>query len=452
MKKDEFFTRRGFFKSSAIGALGAVSVPSILTSCSGNAQKEEKLKDVTVPEILKTAPDGKALKAGLVGCGGRGTGAACNFIDAGSGLQITALGDVFPDKMDACRKTLKDKGQDIPDENCFIGFDAYQKVIDSGVDVVLLCTPPVFRPLHFEYAIEKNKHCFIEKPCAVDPAGAKRMLVTGKKATQKGLSVISGTIRRSQKDCIETYRRVAGGAIGEIVSAHVIRHGSSLWHIQRRPEWTDMEYMLRNWVNFCWTSGDLIAEQFVHEIDLMSWFMGDKHPVRAEATGGRQRRVTGDMYDFFSVEFAYENGIRTHCTSRQIDGCDNNHSILVYGTKGYTNCFDTIFNLDGSVAWKYPHPKPEDADQSMAVPDPFVQEHIRLVTAIRTNKAVNDSEQHVNSTLMAIMGRESAYSGKFVTWDQIVASNLKLGPDNYEFGPVSGIKEEIPVVGDGARI
>ncbi|MFV0417705.1 MAG: Gfo/Idh/MocA family protein [Dysgonomonas sp.] len=452
MKKNENFSRRKFFRNSAIGALGVISVPSILTGCSGNAQNDDKLKDVEVPEILKTAPDGKPLKAGLVGCGGRGTGAACNFLDAGSGLQITALGDVFQDKMDACRKTLKDKGQDIPDENCFIGFDAYQKVIDSGVDVVLLCTPPVFRPMHFDYAIEKKKHCFIEKPCAVDPMGAKQILITGKKATQRGLSVISGTIRRSQKDCIETYRRVAGGAIGDIVSAHVSRLGSSLWHIESRPEWTDMEYMLRNWVNFCWMSGDLVAEQFVHEIDMMSWFMGDKRPIRAEATGGRQRRVTGDMYDFFSIEYVYDNGVRTHCTSRQIDGCDNNHSVMIYGTKGYTNCFDTIFNLDGSVAWKYPYPKAEDADQSMVVPDPFVQEHIRLITAIRTNKPINDSEQHVNSTLMAIMGRESAYSGKFITWDQIMASNLKLGPETYEFGPVSGIKEEIPVVGNGARI
>jgi predicted dehydrogenase len=141
----------------------------------------------------------------------------------------------------------KEKGQHIADENCFLGFDAYQKVIDSGVDIVLLCTPPVFRPLHFEYAINKDKHCFIEKPCAVDPMGAKQMMVLGKRAGQKGLSVISGTIRRSQKDCIETYRRVAGGAIGEIVSAHVTRLGSALWFVQRRPEWSDMEYMLRNW-------------------------------------------------------------------------------------------------------------------------------------------------------------------------------------------------------------
>lgn len=456
MNKDGKLTRRSFFKRSAVGTLGAISVPSILTSCagsgSGSDSGEVQLKDVEVPEILPKAPDGQVLKAGLVGCGGRGTGAAINFIQSGDGLEIVALGDVFPDKMEACRNQLKDKGINVADENCFLGFDAYQKVIDSGVDVVLLCTPPVFRPLHFEYAIEKGKHCFIEKPCAVDPVGARKMLTAGKRAAQKNLSVISGTIRRSQKDCIETYRRVAGGAIGDIVSAHVTRFTTALWHVQRRSEWTDMEYMLRNWVNFCWTSGDLVAEQFVHEIDQMSWFMGNRKPLSAEATGGRQRRVNGDMFDFFSIEYVFENQMRAHCTSRQIDGCDNRHSILIYGTKGFTNGYDTIFNLDGTVAWKYPHPKPEDADQSMAVPDPFRQEHVRLVTAIRTKKPINDVEQHVQSTLMAIMGRESAYTGKFITWDQIMASDLKLGPDTYEFGPVPGVTETYPIAGSAPKV
>lgn len=452
MKKHEQFSRRGFFKTSAVGALGAISVPTIITSCSGGGSSTEKLKDVEVPEILSEAPDGKPLKAGLVGCGGRGTGAAINFIDAGPNLQITALGDVFQDKMDACRSALKDKGQNIADANCFLGFDAYQKVIDSGVDVVLLCTPPVFRPTHFDYAIEKGKHCFIEKPCGVDSVGARQILITGKRATQKNLSVISGTIRRSQKDCIETYRRVAGGAIGEVVSSHVSRLGGALWFVQRQPGWNDMEYMLRNWVNFNWLSGDLVVEQFVHEIDMMSWFTGDRKPVRAEATGGRQRRVTGDMYDFFSIEYVYENGHRAHCTSRQIGGCDNNHSVMVYGTKGYTNCFDTIYNLDGSIAWQYPKPKQEDVDQSMAVPDPFRQEHVRLVTAIRTNKPVNDSEIHSRSTLMAIMGRESAYTGKFITWDEIMASTMKLGPDEFKFAAYPEFKEEIPIAGVAPKV
>ena len=216
-------SRRDFLKSSAVGALGAVIAPSLITTgCSSSDEK--KYPKAVVPELLPQAPDGRPLKAGLIGCGGRGTGAAVNFRDAGNGLTVTMLADIFPDKLDACRKTLKGKGIEVTDENCFLGFDAYKKVIDSDVDVVLLCTPPAFRAQEFAYAVEKGKHVFLEKPCAVDPVGARSILKSAKIAEQKGLSVISGTIRRSQRDCIETYRRVAEGAIGDIVSAQVIRN------------------------------------------------------------------------------------------------------------------------------------------------------------------------------------------------------------------------------------
>ena len=437
--------RRGFLKESALGVLGTMAVPAIITGCTSTGG--EKLKDVVVPELLDKAPDGRPLKAGLIGCGGRGTGAVMDFLQAGDGLQLVAIGDVLEDKLLACRKTLAEQGVIIPDENCFVGFDAYKKVIDLDIDIVLHCSPPVFRPLQFDYAIEKGKHCFIEKPCGVDPVGVRQIIATSKRATANGLTVITGTIRRSQRDCVETYRRVAGGAIGEIVSAHVTRMGTALWFVKRRPEWTDMEYMLRNWVNFCWTSGDFIVEQFIHEIDQMNWFLGDIHPEHAEATGGRHRRNTGDMYDFISVEYVYQNGMRAHCTSRQMNGCDNLTRIFVYGTKGYTNCTDTIFNLDGSVAWKYPKPEQDDEDQSMAVLNPFVQEHIRLVSAIRKNQPVNDAEILAQSVLVAMMGRMSAYTGKFVSWDEVTTSTMKLGPETFAFGPVPGVTEEFPVPG-----
>jgi len=437
--------RRGFLKESALGVLGTMAVPAIITGCTSTGG--EKLKDVVVPELLNKAPDGRPLKAGLIGCGGRGTGAVSNFLDAGDGLQVTVIGDVLEDRVKTCQQSLKEKGIIIPDEKCFTGFDAYKKVIDSDIDIVLHCAPPVFRPMHFDYSIEKGKHCFIEKPCAVDPVGARQVIATAKRATAQGLSVISGTIRRSQRDCIETYRRVAGGAIGDIVSAHVVRMGSALWFVKRRPEWSDMEYMLRNWVNFCWTSGDFIVEQFIHEIDQMNWFLGDITPERAEATGGRHRRNTGDMYDFISVEYVYKNGMRAHCTSRQMNGCDNLTRVFVYGTKGYTNCSNTIYNLDGTEAWKYPYPEKDAEDQSMAVLDPFVQEHIRLVSAIRKNQPINDAETLSHSVLIAMMGRMSAYTGKFVKWDDIMASTMKLGPETYEFGPVPGVPEVIPVPG-----
>ena len=446
-------SRRSFIKTSALGAIGTITMPAILGGCSSSASKEEKLKEVVVPEILEKAPEGKALKAGLVGCGGRGTGAAGDFLKAGSGLQVTALGDIFKDRLDTCRESLKGKGQNIPDDKCFVGFDAYKQVIDSGVDVVLLCTPPAFRPLHFEYAIKAGKHCFYEKPCAVDSVGARLMLMMGRQATQKNLSVISGTIYRSSRDHIETYRRVAGGAIGDIISAHVSRMGGALWFKLREKGWDDMEYMMRNWYNFCWASGDFVTEQFIHEIDKMSWFMGDKPPVRAEATGGRQRRITGDIYDHMSIEFVYENGCRAHCTSRQIGGCDTQTVVMLYGTKGYTNCRSTIYNYDGTIAWEYPYPKSkDDPDQTWKVPDPFVQEHIRLVTAIRTGVPINDVEQQTLSTLLTIMGRESAYTGKFVTYEQIMASTQKLGPETYQFGPVPGFHEDIPLAGSAPKV
>ena len=448
MMKNSKLDRRSFLKTSTLGTLGTVSIPAILGSCSGEASRETKLKDVPVIDLLEKAPDGKQLKAGLVGCGGRGTGAAVNFLEAGNDLHITAIGDIFKDKIDQCREILKSKGQNIPDEKCFVGFDAYQKVIDSGVDVVLLCTPPVFRPLHFEYAIQKGKHCFLEKPGCVDPVGARKMLALGKQAAQKNLTAVNGLVLRYRKNIIETYRRVAGGAIGDVVSAQVSRFRGALWLVPRQKDWDDMTYMMRNWVRFNWVYGDLILDTHIHEIDLMSWFMGEKLPVRAEGTGGRQRDMTGDTYDFFSIVYLFDNGMRGHCTCRSINGCDNQNNVFIYGTKGYAECHSSkIYNLDGSIAWEYPFPKQEDEDQSMAVPDGFLQEHIHFVKAIRTDKPLNNIEHLVNSTLMAIMGRESAYTGKFITWDQIMTSNLKLGPDTCEFGNVPWFKEEVPLAG-----
>ena len=443
--------RRGFLKGSALGVLGTMGVPGIITSCSSSSSSggEEKLKDVEVTEIFDKAIDGIPLKAGLVGCGGRGTGAAVNFFKAGDGLQITAIGDVFEDKVLECRQSLKNNGIEIDDDKCFVGFDAYKKVTDSGVDVVLLCSPPVFRPEHFDYVVEKGKHCFMEKPCATDPTGVRQIMVAGRRLAQQGLSLMNGLCYRSAKDKVETYRRVAGGAIGDIVSAHVSRMGNTLWFRPREQGWSDMEYLLRNWTSFLCTSGDLVVEQFCHEIDLMKWYMGDILPVSVESIGGRQRRLTGDMYDNFSMTFVFGNGVRGHCTSRQITGCDNQVITMLYGTKGYVNVSNSkIYNYDGSINWEYPKPGPNDPDQTWAVPDMYVQEHIRLVNAIRSGKQIFEIDTVTQVTLMAIMGRESAYSGKFMTWDQIMASDQNLRLPKSEFGPLPGfIKEEIPLAG-----
>ncbi len=453
MKKDhsigtsarEELSRRKFISTTTVAALGAVTAGGIITSCKGKGKTK-------LPVLLNEAPDGKPLKAGLIGCGGRGTGAAINFLDAGPNLQIVSLGDAFQDRIDRCRAQLmKQRNVEIADENCFTGIDSYEKVIDSGVDVVLLVTPPHFRPAHVEAAVNAGKHIFMEKPCAVDPVGARRVMVAAERAKEKGICIVSGTIRRSSKDFMETQRRVVNGEIGEIVSAHIIRNGGSLWVIKRQPGWSDMEYMMRNWGNFCWLSGDHIVEQFIHEIDVMNWHIG-KNPLKAIGWGGRQRRVTGDQYDFFSIEYIYDNGMHTHCAARQITGCTNLTKQLIVGTEGFADARGTLYNLKGEEIWKYPKPAEDDPNQTWAVKDPFVQEHINLVAGIRTGNIVNDAEAQVNSTLITIMGRMSAYTGKDVTWEEVINSDLSLGPKTYEFGPVPGIPETIPVIGTESKL
>jgi myo-inositol 2-dehydrogenase/D-chiro-inositol 1-dehydrogenase len=436
--------RRKFLASASLAAVGTIGASGLLASCSSKEPKKEEEK---LPVLLSEAPDGKLIKAGLIGCGGRGTGAAVNFVDAGPNLQITALGDMFQDRLDQCREQIKkERNIEVADDKCFTGFDAYQKVIDSGIDLVLLCTPPHFRPAHVEAAVAAGKHIFMEKPCAVDPVGARSVLVSAERAKEKGLCIISGTIRRVQKDFMETRRQVMNGAIGEIVSAHIIRNGGSLWVIKRKPGWTDMEYMLRNWGNFCWLSGDHIVEQFIHEIDVMNWYLG-KSPVKAIGWGGRQRRITGDQYDFFSIEYIYDNGMHTHCAARQITGCSNLTKQFIVGTNGFADAKGTLYNLKGEEIWKYPKPEEGSTDTTWKVTDPYVQEHINLVTGIRTGNIVNDADAQVNSTLITIMGRMSAYAGKDVTWEEVMNSDLYLGPKTYAFGPVPGIPEVIPVIG-----
>jgi myo-inositol 2-dehydrogenase / D-chiro-inositol 1-dehydrogenase len=449
MKENKELSRRNFISNATIATLGTIGAAKLLSSCSGDKSSGQNIQPFSLPD---RAPDGRVLKAGLIGCGGRGTGAAVNFLDAGPNLEIVALGDVFQDRIDKCRQELKtQKNVEIPDEKCFVGFDNYEKVIDSGVDIVLLCTPPHFRPAHVEAAVRAGKHVFMEKPIAVDPVGARSVLVSVERAKQKGLSMVSGTIRRVQKDFMETWRKVQNGEIGEIVSANIIRNGGGLWVVRRQPGMSDMEYMLRNWANFCWLSGDHIVEQFIHEVDVMNWYLG-KIPVKAMGWGGRQRRVTGDQYDFFSIEYVYDNGMHTHCAARQITGCSNLTLQHIVGTEGYANAKGMLYNNKGEEVWKYPWPEKESTDPTWKVTDPYVQEHINLISGIRTDNIVNDGEAQVNSTLITIMGRMSAYTGKDITWEEVMNSDLYLGPKTYDFGPVPGITEVPPVIGAEPKV
>jgi myo-inositol 2-dehydrogenase/D-chiro-inositol 1-dehydrogenase len=428
----------GFNRRDFVGAVTAVGAGILLTRCGK-----------TYPKItfVDKAPDGPMLKAGLVGCGGRGTGAAQDFLKAGPNLQITALADVFADRVQDTRKTLQEKAnQKITDDQCFVGFDAYKKLIASGVDIVILATPPHFRPEHLDAAVDAKKHVFMEKPVAVDPVGARSVMASGEKAKSFNLSIVAGTQRRHQREYIETQSRVANGAIGKITSVRVYWNQSQLWYRERQKGWSDMEAMIRDWVNWGWLSGDHIVEQHVHNLDVAQWFLGTT-PAKAVGMGYRVRRVTGDQYDFFCIDFAVNDEVHIQSTCRQVDGCINNVSEYVVGTEGSTNCKDTIFDKEGKIVWQYQEPGKEPGKSAF---NPYEQEHVDLVTAIRTNQPINEASNVAKSTLMAIMGRISAYTGQLVTWDQMMQSNLRLGPKEYALGPVD-IKAEVPVPGSAKK-
>ncbi|MDX1314855.1 MAG: dehydrogenase, partial [Eudoraea sp.] len=291
-----------------------------------------------------------------------------------------------------------------------------------------------------------RKHVFMEKPVAVDPVGARSIMATAKKADSMGINVVTGTQRRHQRDYVATYAQVKAGAIGDIVGGNVYWNGGKLWHRDSNPDWTEMEWMIRDWVNWTWLSGDHIVEQHVHNLDVFNWFSG-MHPVKAVGFGSRQRRVTGDQFDNFSVDFVMENGMHVHSMCRQINGCKNNVSERIQGTKGSTNAVSTIYDMNGEVIWKYkPQGKNADGRPQLKV-GPYVQEHIDLVAAIRNDEHFNEAENTAISTMVAIMGRISAYTGKETTWEEMMNSELKYGPKVFEFGPVD-IPKDVPVAGE----
>lgn len=441
--KSKNINRRRFLEATAFAGIGVIGAGAVLSSCKNSKDS----KELGLPPILNAAPAGKKLRAGLIGVGNRGTGAAINFISAGPDLEIVALADVFQDKIDACRERFAGYKRPISEENCFVGFDAYKKLMAlDEVDVVLVATPPQFRPLHFKEAVKQQKHVFLEKPMAVDPVGIRSIIATAKKAEAIGLNVVTGTQRRHQEDYIETYKQVANGAIGQITSAKAFWNQNHVWFRTREEGWDDMTYMIRNWNNFCWLCGDHFLDTHVHNIDVVNWFVG-KHPESAIGYGGRARRLTGDQYDFFSVDFDFGNGLSSHSMTRQIDNCANGTGEMVVGTEGYTNCQNTIWNLDGSVKWKFEYPEGEDGQPMTKVKiPPYVQEHMHLVHAIRTGEYVNEAERTAISTLTAIMGRTAAYTGQKVTWDEIFKSGMDLGPEEIKFGPVE-MEFPVPIPG-----
>lgn len=440
MKKENSISRRSFLKSTAMaGALGAIGTGSagVLTSC-GGGEKADALKPLRepgtyyIPELPDLAADGKELKAGIIGCGGRGSGAAFNFLNAANGVSVVAIGDTFQERVDDLADKLKaDKNIDIPADKRFVGLDAYKQVIDSGVDVVIIATPPVFRPIHFQYATEKGKHSFLEKPICVDPAGYRTIMATAKQASAKNLSVITGTQRHHQRSYVDSYKKIMEGAIGEITGGTVYWNQSMLWYRDRQRDWNDCEYMIKDWVNWKWLSGDHIVEQHVHNIDVFTWFSGLK-PVKAVGFGSRQRRVTGDQYDNFSVDFTMDNGIHMHSMCRQTDGCATNVSEFIQGTKGsWDSASMEIKDLAGNVVWKY---DAEAEKTKFKQNDPYTLEHVNWINCIRSNKPIEQASETAVSNMAAIMGRESAYTGAETTWEALTASPVDYTPEDLNLG------------------
>lgn len=412
---------------------------------------------VILPRALHAIPIGhpEALRVGVIGCGGRGTGAAHDCLRAADGVEIVALGDLFPDRLQSARANLAKIAAENPalgarirvtDERCFTGFDAYRQVIASGVDLVILATPPAFRPMHLAAAVAAGTHVFTEKPVAVDVKGVKSVFASADLARAKGLAIVAGTQRRHAHDYRATIERVHGGAIGDVVAGQVYWNQGGLWMHARKPEWSDAEWQLRNWLYFTWLSGDHITEQHVHQLDVANWVLG-AHPVRAAGVGGRQSRVSpayGHIYDHFAVDFEYPNGARVLSMCRQIEGTANNVSERFAGTRGATNARNAI---EGANAWRYEGPVQAGAASGRpATTNPYVLEHVNLIASIRAGQPINEGRQVAESTLTAIMGREAAYTGQVITWDDLLASDLDIMPPAVALGPLATPRVPMPGV------
>jgi len=411
-------SRRDFLKASAV-----VAATTVVTGCATVP------KAGRAPAFLPAVPVRERIRVGVIGCGGRGTGAARDCVQSSPNVEIVALGDLFQDRLEACCQDLSDLGDKVrvTSDHCFTGFDAYQHVLGSDIDLVILATPPGFRPLHLRAAIEAGKHVFMEKPVAVDPVGVRSVIASAELATCKGLAIVAGTQRRHQPAYLETMKRIHDGAIGPLVAAQCYWNQGDLWVKPKEPGWSDMEWQCRNWLYFTWLSGDHIVEQHVHTLDVINWALRAT-PVKCVGMGGRQSRTApefGNIYDHFAVEYEYPGAVRVLSMCRQVGGTSDRVSERLVGTKGTSDPHGEIQR--GKRVWKY-QPKGEPVN-------PYVQEHADLIASIRKGRPLNEGQRIAESTLTAIMGRMSAYTGREVSWDWVMnASQLDLTPPKFEFG------------------
>ena len=422
----ETATRRDFLKTSALTGVGAALVVPTGFSSSLFAGGDD------------------TVKVGLIGCGGRGTGAAGQALSTNGNVKLTAVGDAFPENargvIDAVKGGLGAKGDrvQVKPENIFDGLDAYQKVIDSGVDLVILATPPGFRPIHFEYAVKAGKHVFMEKPVAVDAPGVRQVIEANKLAREKKLKVGVGLQRHHQAGYLETIKRIKDGAIGDIVAMRAYWNGGGVWDPRKTREQckTEMEYQVLNWYYYNWLSGDHICEQHIQNLDVCNWVAGGKdheaaYPVKANGMGGRQVRTDkkyGEIFDHHFVEYEYANGSRLYSQCRHIRGCWDNVSEFVHGTKGSSNPGGSIQSADGN--WNY----------SERQKDPYQVEHDDLFAAIRKGAEYNEADNGAYSSMTSILGRLCTYSGKEITWDDAIKSNVSLAPKSYAWDAETPVK------------
>jgi len=369
------------------------------------------------------------IRVGMIGCGDHGTGDAISCVNSSANVEIVAMGDLFKDRLDSSLGELKKQVSDkvkVTKDTCFLGFDAYKKVIACDVDIVMLLTPPHFRPEHLAAAVEAGKHVFMEKPAAVDPFGVRSVIASSELAEKKGLSIVAGTQRRHEAHYIEIIKRIHAGDIGQILAAQCYwLWGESDWHLNKRqPGWSDMEWQIRSWPYFTWLSGDHIVEQHVHNLDVINWALGS-HPVKCLGMGGREVRTGpeyGNIFDHFAVEYEYPDGVRVMSMASQINGTTNRESERIVGTKGVALGHGVI---EGQKPYRY-----EGESHN-----PYVLEQADLIASIREGNPINEGRNVAESTMTAIMGRMSAYTGRALKWDWVMnASKLDLSPPEYDFG------------------
>jgi len=430
MRNSKTVSRRDFLRSSSKLAGAAAVAGTLDIARSAHAAGDD------------------TLKVALIGCGGRGTGAAGDCLSVPDRIKLIAVADAFEDRargaLSALKQQFGDK-VDVPPDRVFFGFDAYQRAIHSGADLVLLVEPPGFRPSHYRAAIEAGKHVFMEKPCCVDAPGFRSLLQTNQLADEKKCKVVVGLNIRHTPEFIDTVKRVREGAVGPIRFLRAYGNNAGVWVRPRKPEQTEMEYQMRNWYYFVWLSGDLNVEQHVHMLDLANWAAGDQHPVEANGMGGRQVRQGkdfGQIYDHHFVEYTYADGAKLFSQCRHIPNCWTSGGVYVHGLKGTGDCGGQI---TGETPWKYTGPKVSG----------HRQEHVDLIRYIREGTPHNEGHYGATSSFTAILGRMATYSGQIVRWDEAAAKGPNEMPERLAWdakppvlpGPDGGFEHAVPMPG-----